>query len=101
MNSVASWGWSASRYSLESKCESTHDFTLKEKKDNQIYFHLDRFSMGLGGYDSWSPNVSKNFLLKNGLPISFEFVLFPIKDSGSNSQELNAIYTDIAKHAHT
>ena len=41
--------------------KTSHDL----KRGNKTYLHIDYKQMGLGGDDSWSPKVHKEFLLKN------------------------------------
>ncbi len=57
----------------------THNHKLENAINDKFHFHLDRFSMGLGGYDSWSPNVLEEFLIdyykKPNTPISFTFIM--------------------------
>ncbi len=68
-NDVTGYGFNISRYSLEELDKCQHDYELKRGKE--IFVHVDSYTMGVGGYDSWSPNVHKNFLLvPNGQPIS-------------------------------
>ena len=57
------WGFTASRYSTETLEATNHDFELAEEADRRIHVHVDSHSMGVGGYDSWSPNVDKEFLI--------------------------------------
>ncbi len=59
------WGWSASQFSLESfnGPDTLHDHQLRPDDNGQIHVHVDSASMGLGGYDSWSPNVLDEYLL--------------------------------------
>ena len=56
---LSRWGWSASRYSLEALQAAGHDHELPEHvdSDKSVHVHIDSQTMGVGGYDSWSPNV--------------------------------------------
>jgi hypothetical protein len=72
------WGWNASKFSLETLTSGTHDHLLREDSNKQIHIHIDRFTMGLGGCDSWTPNVSSNYLSTNQEPLSMDVLLFPI-----------------------
>lgn len=60
------WGWSASKYSLEHVEACTHNFRLLRDPDGDTHIILDRYCMGLGGYDSWSPNVREDYLVLVG-----------------------------------
>lgn len=65
-NGDSGWGWSASKYSLEHIETAMHNFQLISDSQDDVHVHVDRHSMGLGGYDSWSPNVKDEFLVKGG-----------------------------------
>lgn len=73
------WGFSASRYSLEALERTPHDFELQEDADRRVHVHLDSHMMGLGGFDSWSPNVESEFLLPRDreLVVDVTFMSFP------------------------
>ncbi len=71
-----SWGWSASRYSLETLESTKHNHELEVDPNHQIHLHLDRVMMGLGGYDSWSPNVDSKYLISSG-KWKFHLTLIP------------------------
>ena len=64
------WGFSASRFSLESLDGTTHDHELLPDEDRRVHVHFDSYSMGVGGYDSWSPNVDDHFVLSKDKPSS-------------------------------
>lgn len=68
VNPVHGWGFSASRYSLEALDAATHDHELRADPDGRVHVHFDCRTMGLGGYDSWSPNVDEAFLVAPHLP---------------------------------
>lgn len=70
------WGWNTSRYSIETLESTRHNYELENDPNNQIHFHIDRVMMGLGGYDSWSPNVEKKYLIQNG-KWKFKITLIP------------------------
>ena len=61
---VQGWGFSASRYSLETLEHTTHQHELLPDPDHKVHVHLDSRTMGLGGYDSWSPNVDEAYLVQ-------------------------------------
>jgi len=63
-SAVQGWGFSASRYSLEALESTAHDHELLPDPDGRLHVHLDSRTMGLGGYDSWSPNVDEGFLVQ-------------------------------------
>ncbi len=71
------WGWSASQYSMENLESCTHNYELVADPNGQVHVHIDRYMMGLGGYDSWSPNVSSEYLVKTGCINSATVILFP------------------------
>jgi hypothetical protein len=68
VNPVHGWGFSASPYSLETLDEATHDHELRADPGGRVHVHFDSRTMGLGGYDSWSPNVDEAFLVMPHLP---------------------------------
>jgi hypothetical protein len=72
------WGWSASHHSLESLEATRHDHELPGDSE-RIHLHLDRAMMGLGGYDSWSPNVSPEFLIETGRVWEFSVTLATVQ----------------------
>jgi len=57
------WGFSASSYSQEALDSTTHDHELIPDEDRRVHVHVDSYTMGVGGYDSWSPNVDQQFIL--------------------------------------
>ena len=70
---VSGWGFSASQYSLEvlDACSHNHDLDEEQiaaNKDqiNHTYVHVDSKHMGVGGYDSWSPNVDQLYQIRSG-----------------------------------
>lgn len=68
LGGVHGWGFSASVYSLEMLDATTHNHELLPASDRRVHVHIDRLTMGLGGYDSWSPNVDDDFLVQPQLP---------------------------------
>lgn len=71
------WGFSASYYSTENLASHTHDYELQPDADSNIYVHVDRHMMGIGGFDSWSPNVEPEFVLKSGRSIHCGILIAP------------------------
>jgi hypothetical protein len=67
-SAVAGWGFNASRYSLEELDRCAHQHELRAHPDGRIFIHVDSHSMGVGGYDSWSPNVDEAYLVQPHLP---------------------------------
>lgn len=92
------WGFSASRYSLETLEKTKHNHELdhlnvdsdhgddnntsstagagvvgseSDKDDGQccVHVHFDSHTMGIGGYDSWTPNVDSEYLV-HPMPLS-------------------------------
>lgn len=74
------WGFSASRYSLETLERTPHDFELQEDADRRVHVHLDSHMMGVGGFDSWSPNVEAEFLLPTDkeLVVDVTLISYPL-----------------------
>ncbi len=61
-------------YSDESLNESKSSHFLK--RGEQIHIHIDHKQMGVGGDDSWSPRVHREYILNNSL-YSFSFIIIP------------------------
>ncbi|GMH38332.1 hypothetical protein BSKO_06216 [Bryopsis sp. KO-2023] len=59
-----------SRYSMEELAAARHEYELKS--DGNVHVHLDCAHMGVGGDDSWSPAVRKEYLVP---PASYRFDL--------------------------
>ncbi len=57
------YGFSVSRFSSEELDSKFHDFDLLSSEDNRVFVHVDSRMMGVGGFDSWSPNVESRFLI--------------------------------------
>ena len=57
-------GFSANMYSLEELEAASHDFELRDSSVSDVHVHVDGFMMGVGGYDSWTPNVDSEFLFQ-------------------------------------
>lgn len=77
---VSGWGWSASRYSAEALEAAKHQHELSADKD-KIFVHMDSVSMGLGGVDSWNPNVSPEFLIDTGALMETKLLLVPVGET--------------------
>ncbi len=54
--SAEGYGFSVGRYSLEQLSRTSHEHLLRSAH-NSVHVHVDCAHMGVGGYDSWSPNV--------------------------------------------
>lgn len=65
---VHGWGFSVSPYSMESLDATAHDHELTPDRDGRVHVHFDSRTMGLGGYDSWSPNVDEAFVVSPHTP---------------------------------
>lgn len=84
------WGFNASFYSLDDLCDKTHDFELQSH--GNIYVNIDCKSMGVGGYDSWTPNVESEYLIDDiDKPIEMSVLLKPINHGQSKSLIYNQI----------
>ena len=84
-NDVTKWSFNASRFSLNDLSEKAHNFELLPHSDRRVYVHVDSSSMGVGGYDSWSPNVAREYLIKSGKRYETDIIMRPIKGSSGNS----------------
>mmetsp|Transcript_35185 Transcript_35185/g.35827 ORF Transcript_35185/g.35827 Transcript_35185/m.35827 type:complete len:1262 (+) Transcript_35185:57-3842(+) len=71
------WGFSASRYTTEMLHKTLHEHELVPDSQS-IDVHLDSKMMGLGGYDSWTPNVDHDYLIETGVSYHTNFILVPI-----------------------
>lgn len=80
------WGWSASRFPLESFKAALHDHELEASTSKDVNVHIDSFSMGLGGYDSWTPNVTEDYLFRQKFPISFSVAFLPKFSFNTNTE---------------
>lgn len=77
-NDVTGWGFNVSRFSLEMLQSSNHNHELIP--DGQTHIHFDWASMGLGGYDSWSPNVERQYLIDSQTTRKSQLIrLVPLK----------------------
>ncbi len=74
-SSTLHWGWSASLFSMEALETTAHNYDLTADPNSQVHVHLDRYTMGIGGYDSWSPNVDDAFLISTGKKLSGAVVM--------------------------
>jgi beta-galactosidase len=63
-------------YSTEALNESKRTHTLK--RGDQTWLHIDYRQMGLGGDDSWSPRVHKEYMLEQPV-YEFSFMISPEK----------------------
>lgn len=72
------WGWSASHFSLETLESTSHNHELEVDPNGQIHVHFDKEMMGIGGYDSWSPNVCKEHMISSGRKVEGALLLSPI-----------------------
>lgn len=69
---VTGYGFNISPYSLETLDRCTHNYELEQYKSDSNYVHVDSRTMGVGGYDSWSPNVDEEFMI---LPMGKELTV--------------------------
>jgi beta-galactosidase len=72
------YSWSASHYSLEMLDSCLHEHELPVLADGNTYVHIDRAITGVGGYDSWSPNIKEEYLLYPSQCTVFEAQFCPI-----------------------
>ena len=64
---VKGYGFSVSRFSLEQLNRASHNHLL-HSSHNSVHVHVDCAHMGIGGYDSWSPNVDYEHQISPALP---------------------------------
>lgn len=60
---------SVQHHSLEDLESSSHEYQLEEatsRGDGAVHVHVDHVHMGVGGDDSWTPNVHSEFLIPTG-----------------------------------
>jgi beta-galactosidase len=60
---------SIQQYSLEDLESSSHEYQLEEARsrgDGTVHVHVDHLHMGVGGDDSWTPNVHPEYLIPTG-----------------------------------
>ena len=60
---------SVQQYSLEDLDSSSHEYQLEEARsrgDGTVHVHVDHLHMGVGGDDSWTPNVHPEYLIPTG-----------------------------------
>jgi Beta galactosidase small chain len=76
---VTGWGWSVSPYSMETYEKATHNHELRPDEDGKVHVHVDSRSMGVGGYDSWTPNVDPSVLVSTGELMCTPVLLVPMK----------------------
>ena len=62
---------------MESLDSTTHDFQLEEEEDGRIHVHVDSRTMGITGYDSWTPHLSKEFQIPSGEEYQTRILLVP------------------------
>lgn len=93
------YSWSASPYSLEMLDSTLHEHDLPALMDGNTYVHLDRAMTGVGGYDSWSPNIKEDFLLYPSQCTVFEAQLSPLHFATSN-MSLEQVAEDAYHRSH-
>ena len=52
--------------------------SFQEEDNRQIHVHVDSHSMGVGGYDSWSPNVLDEYVLHTSRAFSVAVAMVPL-----------------------
>ena len=87
IDSITEYGFNASRYSLETLEHANHNHELRQDDDGKIHIHIDSKTMGVGGYDSWSPNVDSSALIRSGELIETSILLLKL-DNNSNPIDL-------------
>jgi hypothetical protein len=91
-DAIKNYSWSASKYSLETLEECSHEYDLwYQVYDKQsIHVNIDSMMTGLGGYDSWTPNIGQSYLIYPQSNMTVEMVLIPF--TGSANNEINNFY---------
>ncbi len=96
---VKGYSFTMSAYPLESLESCKHEFDLEEAKAKEeeeeervraekglvvgrTYIHLDSHTMGIGGYDSWSPNVASGYHI---IPATLTNTTTTISNTTTNS----------------
>ena len=60
------WSFTTSRHSLEDLDNASHNHELKSPDVAQAtHVHVDCCTMGVGGIDSWSPNVDPSYFIND------------------------------------
>ncbi|MEL6695942.1 MAG: glycoside hydrolase family 2 TIM barrel-domain containing protein [Bacteroidota bacterium] len=73
------FSFGASHYTRSSVMQANYSFQLEAQKET--YLNLDYKQMGVGGYDSWSPNALPQIEYRvTNEPMKFEFQLMPFTD---------------------
>lgn len=49
---------------MEALDSVAHNHELRADSEERIHVHIDSRTMGVGGYDSWSPNVDPKYLIE-------------------------------------
>lgn len=76
---VNGYGFSVSKYSLEELDTKKHNHELSADAQNSVHVHIDSKMMGIGGYDSWTPNVDEEYLINHrGKKLSTNFRFSPL-----------------------
>ena len=96
-DSISGYGWSASYYSLEMLSNSAHEYELRADAENNIYIHVDSHMMGIGGYDSWSPNVDSDRLIKGDDRVPKETSVNLVPLCNATSESITRTYTTFIK----
>jgi len=91
---VRGWGWNASRYSISELASCDHDHDLRGHADGRVYLNVDSKSMGVGGYDSWTPNVANGYLISSEEHTS-SLLLLPLLPSEDDYKEIEKVETDL------
>lgn len=79
---LSSWGFNASRYSTSQLQQTSHQHLLPEPFAPLcpcVWLHIDSAHMGVGGYDSWTPNVEADALIECGPVRVTDVLLVPMR----------------------
>lgn len=61
--SATGYGFSVSEYSINELVSKKHEWELEKDEEGGNFVFIDSRMMGVGGYDSWTPNVDSEFLI--------------------------------------
>ena len=84
-------------------CDTKHEYELQSQlqtnssHDRQTYVNIDSQMMGVGGYDSWTPNVDEEYqLLENSDNLNETSIL--LKMNNNNNTNINEFYKDFQQN---
>ena len=96
---LSGWSFSVSEHSLERLDQCKHNSELYTPASDKVYVHVDARMSGLGGYDSWTPNIAEEHLVVPRKDMEVQVLLIPIPEgrggrAGSGVNSPLQIYHD-------